>query len=216
MLRRIGERVSHNDIRGAHLGDVCNMESHGATVTASINTLVQSGRSRASASKRIRVGPTRMGLAMFQHRKVDDYEKRAFADSDISLFAEDPPFFGFVAFDEDPTRDAAFITCAVGGRVNVLNTSIWPIRAFDRVCVLVQKRGTGQEWIDTYFNRDLEQIAQCALVCSKEYYENYQTYFEASYTMYEIGYALTNETYKGSAQMSHLFSVQMNEFKHAL
>lgn len=190
----------------------------GATETNSINALVQSGRHR-SVSKRSRVGPARIGLAMFQHPKVDDYEKRPFADSDISLFtAQEPPrFFGFVALDEDPTRNDAFITAAVAGRVNVLNTSIWPIEAFDRICVCIQKRGTKMAWLETYFNADLAQVTECALVCPEHYIiaDEYKKYFEDNYDVTPVGFALTNERCKGSASTSHLFSLHMDKFAAA-
>ena len=194
----------------------------GATETNSINTLVQSGRTR-SAAKRLRMNPSRMGLPMFQHRKVNDFEKRAFADSDISIFQDEqgqPPFFGFVAINEDATRDDAFITVAVSGRVNVLNTSIWPIYAFDRVCVVLQARGTKYAWSNEFFNLELDYVGDCALVCSLDNYNKNILPTNKTpphkYFMTEVGFALTGERCEGgrdSRSSSHLFSLHMDVFK---
>lgn len=60
--------------------------------------------------------------------------------------------------------------------------------AFDRVYVLIQKRGTGLEWKRDFFNPNLDHVTDCALVCSKQNYDAMiPTNTKPDYNMFDVG-----------------------------
>lgn len=188
------------------------LSQSGTIQTNFIGVASKSGRDTSSV-KKARVGTARPGLAAFLHpRPVGEYRQRPVSDTDLALLYDyrHAPFFGITAVTGDRIPEINHQTIAVGGTVNVLNTSKWPIHQFDTVVAIRFLYDLAPEYEDQIFNSKLDLNVQCALVCSEENVQFLR--LDADRTeIFTIGTAMSNESGMDGRNDSYMFSMLLFE-----
>ena len=187
-----------------------------------ITVAARSGRD-SRHGKRTAFGPQRIGLPVFLTPTVnaDEYMKHALVDSDLRLLHVPDKdvllFYGITAVTGDFTPEHAFQTIAVGGTVNVLNTSEWPVRQLDAIHVVYEKVALvlyssvdHHDWRKAHMNPSLDFPEPCAIVCAKEYAED-PILFPNNYHHHRIGLAMSTDRSSGGKLGDHSFSLLLDE-----